>query len=166
MQTSLETQYLKEFDRYTEAFVDTFSAFDKAAFDRPRAEGKWSPGQAVEHLLLVERRTLRVLGGPVAGEADRRADEKCAVLDEVLRDGKALLKTGDAFDPAVGPRNRVELLDDFVDLRADLRVAAEFADDFGAVAKAFAHPRFGELTVCEWLYFSAVHGERHRRQFG
>ena len=165
MQADRETHYLKAYDRYTEAFVDTFSSFDKAGFDRPRAAGKWSPGQAVEHLLRVERGTLRILRGPLATEPGRVVDAACARLDEVLRDGKTPLTTGAAYDPEPGHRNRVELLDDFVDLRADIRVAAEFADDFGAVAKAHAHPAFGELTVCEWLYFTAVHGERHRRQF-
>jgi hypothetical protein len=59
--------------------------------------------------------------------------------------------------------NRGELLDQFVDNRADMRTAIDFADDIAEVV-AWEHPIFGKLTKCEWFYFSALHGERHRRQ--
>ena len=166
MPTDVEARYLDAFDRYTEAAVDTFSAFDKAGFDRPRAEGKWSPGQAVEHLLRVEKGILRLFGAPAERRAGRAADAKCAQLDAELRDGLDPIVTQAAYDPPPAHRNRVDLLDAFVDQRADVRVAAEFSDDFAAVVTAYAHPIFGELTVCEWLYFVAAHGERHRRQHG
>ena len=157
--------HLDAYDRLTEAFVDTFGAFDRAGFDRPRAPGKWSPGQAVEHLLRAERGTLRVITGPAEVRSDRRAAGRYDAIEALLLADAEPRASPAALAPTAERHNRVDLLDALVDVRADVRVAVAFADAPAAVATAYAHPRLGELTVLEWLCFTALHGERHRRQF-
>ena len=158
--------YLQAYDEYLEAFIDTFSAFAKTAYNAPIAAGKWSPGQMVAHLLASERGTLRLLNGPTEpAPVGRAADEKCAAIEAGFRLTTTPLPTPKGLHPEEGARYAPAVqLDEFVDARADLRTAVEFARDPGAVVAAWAHPIFGTFTLTEWLYFTAIHGERHRLQ--
>lgn len=158
--------YLQRYDALTEGFIDTFSAFAKTTYNAPIAEGKWSPGQYVEHVIKSERAFGRILGGgTAAAPAGRAADKKCAAIEEGLPVTAEPLQAPESVRP--DPERRFSPavhLDAFVDGRADLRAAVDFAPDPGAVATAYAHFLFGEMTLTEWLLFTAFHGERHRRQ--
>ena len=158
--------YLQAYDQLTEDFIDTFASFTKAEYNRPIAEGKWSPGGYAEHVLKSERAFGRILRGPMApAPAGRGADDLCARIDVGLRETTTAYEAPASVRPPEGTRySAAEQLDAFVDGRAEVRTAVEFAPDPGAVAKAYAHFLFGELTVTEWLYFQAMHGERHRLQ--
>lgn len=96
-------------------------------------------------------------------EEGRTADSQCAKLEKGVLQTKHLVKAHAAITPEPKAYNRGDLLDLFVDTRAELRTAFDFADDISEVAD-WEHPIFGKLTKCEWLYFSGLHGERHRRQ--
>lgn len=165
MIADVATYYLKEFDRLTEDFAASFGAMPKAEFLRPAREGGWSPAQAIEHLLRAEKGTLRLMSGPTERVEGRRADEKCAQISTFV-ETRGRIQAPPNLVPQGEPTAYVrdELLDRFVDRRADIRVAYEFADDIAAVVTAYEHPVVGHMTLCEWLYFTAVHGERHRRQ--
>ena len=158
--------YLQLYDQLTEDFIDTFAGFTKVAYNTPIAEGKWSPGGYVEHVIKSERAFGRILHGPMApAPAGRGADDLCARLDADLRETRTNLTAPASVTPYEGARYAAaEQLAAFVDGRADVRAAAQFAPDAGAVAKAYAHFLFGEMTVTEWVYFQALHGERHRLQ--
>ena len=157
--------YVQEYDRLLEEFVDTFSAYEKAAFNAPHRPGKWSPGQIIDHLLRAERGTLKLLERLPADAPVRDYDGKCETLARSVPDSRQAYPAHESIHPeAVGAYAPAELLDAFVDQRADIRSAVDFADEVGRVVEAFAHPAFGTLTMCEWLYFTALHGERHRLQ--
>ena len=163
----LSSRYLAAFDKLTEDFVTTFSRYDAARFNAPRAEGAWSPGQLVEHLLRSEKGILALIGGLAAPPAPgRRPDDKCAAIDgEGFRETRERFEAPERLRPTAERYAPAETLDRFVDRRADLRVAFEFSDDVGAVVESYVHFVFGEMTRLEWFYFAAAHGERHRRQF-
>ncbi len=161
------TWYLQEYDRLLEDFIDTFADFSKVAFNTPYLDGKWSPGQMVEHLVKSEAGILRFLENTPSAPppADRGYDDKCIAIDADFRltvrqlpSPKALLPTPElTFSPS-------DLLDTFVDQRADIRSAFDFANDIGTLIEVYGHPLFGTMTICEWTYFTAIHGERHRLQ--
>lgn len=158
--------YLKRYDQLTEDFIDTFSAFAKTDYNAPIAEAKWSPGQYVEHVIKSERAFGRILGaGTAPAPEGRAADEKCAAIEAgVPVTGEPLRAPATVHPDPERRYSPAEHLDAFVDGRADLRAAIDFAPDAGAVATAYAHFVYGEMTLTEWLYFTAYHGERHRRQ--
>ena len=164
MKIDTATYYLKAYDRYTEDFLTTFSKFDKRAFNLAPAEDKWSPGQLLEHMGKSERGTLRLLNGPVAHVEGRVADAKCAELEDFIHT-RERLRAPEGLYPTQATYAPAAVLDAFTDVRAEIRTAFEFAADIAAVVDAWHHPRYGAMTVCEWLYFTAVHGERHRRQY-
>ena len=158
--------YLQAYDAYLEAFIDTFSAFAKTDYNAPVAPGKWSPGQMVAHLLKSEQGTVRLLNGPAEpAPDDRTADAKCAAIEANFRVTTVAFTAPRGLSPEEGARYAPQAqLDEFVDVRADLRSAVAFAPDPGALVTSWAHPAFGTLTLTEWLYFTAIHGERHRLQ--
>ncbi len=167
MQTQPLAYYVQQYDAYLEDFIDTFSAIDKVAYHRPIAAGKWSPGQLMEHLLKGERGTVGLLTGPAEGftPAVRAADEKCAAIEADFRLTSDHLPAPKSLHPTSETRySRSEQLDAFVDQRADILSAVDFADDPSLVVMGWAHPMFGHMTLVEWLYFTAIHGERHRLQ--
>jgi len=163
MQIDTATFYLKAFDSFTEDFATTFLRFDKKVFNAPIADGKWSPGQYVEHLILAETGTIKMMDKPGLKVAGRKADELVAKLEKGVLQIDHKVKAHAGISPEPKQYNRGDLLDQFVDTRADLRVAFDFVDDITELVD-WAHPIFGKLTKCEWLYFSGLHGERHRRQ--
>jgi len=163
MEADTATYYLKAFDKFTEDFASTFIQFDKKVFNAPIAAGKWSPGQYVEHMILAETGTTKLMNKPGLKEQGRAADAMCAKLEKGLLQTDHLVKAHAAITPEPKEYNRGDILDLFVDTRAELRTAFDFADDITEVVD-WAHPIFGKLTKCEWLYFSGLHGERHRRQ--
>ena len=166
MQADTATYYLKEFDRYTEDFASTCAGFDKQSFNTPIAEGKWSPGQYVQHMLKSERGILRLISGPAEAVEGRSADGLCPQIEEKMLHAPAR-EAPERLRPAADERFPLDAtLDELMDVRADIRVAFEFADDIAGVVTAYEHPLFGTLTVLEWVYFTAMHGERHRRQLG
>ena len=167
MTTRPLAEYIMAYDRYLEDFIDTFSGFDKVAYNTPVAEGKWSPGQMVEHLINGERGTLRLLTGPKEGfeVTERPADEKCAAMDTDFRLTTVPLPAPPTLHPTAESKYSPSVqLDEFVDQRADILSAVDFADDPGLVVLGWTHPMFGKMTMLEWLYFTAIHGERHRLQ--
>ncbi len=165
MRADAEVFYLKEFDRYTESFFDSFSSIDKKSYNQPMAPGKWTPGQLVQHMTLSELGTIKLLNMPAAPVRDRDAEQKCPQIRERMTDLTVSKKAPASLEPELQNYPMVEALDNFADTRADVRVAFEFADDITALVTAYSHPIFAELTRCEWFYFSALHGERHRLQF-
>ena len=164
MQVDTATYYLKEFDRLTEAFVDTLSCFSKANFNTPIGEGLWSPGEVVEHLIKSDQATIKLIDSELTVVEGRKPDEKCAQIEQVFRLTKERYPAPAGLHPESKVYNPVDLLDTFVDIRAEMRVAFDFASDIAGVVTSFKHPLFGEMTACEWLYFTAIHGERHRLQ--
>ena len=163
MQVDTATYYLKSFDKLTEEFATTFINFGKKEFNSPIEEGRWSPGQYVEHLILAEKGTLKLMNRPGETEEGRAPDALCAKLENAMMQIDHKVEAHDAISPKPKTYNRGDLLDQFVDSRAELRTAFEFVDQITEVVD-WTHPLFGKLTKCEWLYFTALHGERHRRQ--
>jgi hypothetical protein len=163
MQVDTATYYLKSFDKLTEEFATTFINFGKKEFNAPIEEGRWSPGQYVEHLILAEAGTLKLMNKPGLREEGRAPDALCAKLEKAILQVEHKVKAHDAISPEAQTYNRGDLLDQFVDTRAELRTAFEFVDDISELVD-WKHPLFGKLTKCEWLYFTGLHGERHRLQ--
>jgi len=163
MQVDTAAYYLKAFDKYTEAFATTFIGFDKKTFNSPIADGKWSPGQYVEHLILAETGTNKFMIRPGTVEEDRTADKLCQKLEKAILQTEHSIEAHQAIRPEPQVYNRGDLLDLFIDTRAELRTSFEFVDDIAEVVD-WTHPIFGKLTKCEWIYFTGLHGERHRRQ--
>ena len=170
VQEDLQVRYLRLYDQHTERIASDLVGFDKEAFNRPLKHGlnpdaeAWTPGQVVAHLLLAERGTLQLMQRAGHIEPGRAADAQCGVIEQRLLNSDLVLSASDRLMPPLQNYKLADSLDELMDSRAEIRVALDFADDPAILADAYDHPVLGVLTVLEWLHFTALHGERHRRQ--
>lgn len=142
------------------------AAADQAAshWSVPRAPGKWSPAQVVEHVARpLEESAHEVAGVPStfpSFPALVRPLVRGVFFNRVLKRGRfPRARTPPAFDPASGPASPAE---------GRARVQASL-DEFERACRACAGPTmsstiFGTVTVSDYVRFQELHTRHHHRQ--
>jgi hypothetical protein len=144
----------------------TGSASDPDLAQAP--DGKWSPAQILEHLLLTYKNTTRGLdkcreqGTPLARRVtlkDRAATLLVVNFGYVPRGRKAperAMPRGMASDEV-----RQAIVPELQKMGAAFD---ECERKFGVRTKLLDHPFLGPLTADQWRKFHWVHGRHHARQ--
>lgn len=132
-------------------------------------DGRWSIGQCVEHVTLVEKRVMGSIGKkldqgdaqPRKADADRKA--KDAEVARLIPDRTVRRNAPDAAQPAGEWRDAGQMLAEF---RKTRHATTEFAGSTqGDLRNYFIpHGLFGELDCYQWLLALSLHGERHACQ--
>jgi len=147
-----------------EAFLSSARAVPPAQWDRPRAEGKWSPGQVAEHLALSYEASRDVLSGRAPGPAAPRFLRpllRTVLLRPVLwfRRFPPGSKSPAVLRPGASPAAAPVLLDRLQG------VAAAFEGDAAAARRATVdHPAFGRLPLVDLVRLQEIHTQHHRGQ--
>jgi hypothetical protein len=147
-----------------QAFLAAARAVPEARWTRPRAEGKWSPGQIAEHLALAYDSAREVLHGRVPGQAPPRLLRpliRTLLLKPILWLGRfpAASKAPAELRPGESPAAAPVLLDR---LRA---AAAAFESDVSAARSAtLDHPAFGRLPLVDLVRLQEIHTKHHHAQ--
>jgi uncharacterized damage-inducible protein DinB len=153
--------------RAVEEFTSAARAVDAARWSLPRAEGKWSPAQLVEHIALTYEYGRAVLKNNAPGPSAPRFLRPLVrrfVVTPVLRNGsfKRNAKAPAMFQPSSAPDAPADLL-----LRLETAVRL-FEDEVRAAHRAgrstLDHPFFGNMPVADYLRFQAIHARHHRAQ--
>jgi hypothetical protein len=136
------------------------------AWAKPRAPGKWSPSQIVEHVArTLEESAVVIAGGPSKFPnvpKPLRPVVRAALFNRVLRN-KAFPKarTGKAFDPLQGsptPQDaRVRVTEALSRFDHESRTRA-------AAGSSFTSTAFGAVSLADYAMFMAIHAQHHRRQ--
>ena len=147
-----------------DAFLATARAIPAAQWSRPRAAGKWSPGQIAEHLALAYEVSRGVLQGAAPGAAAPRFLRpliRTFLLQPVLRRGRFIpgSKSPRVFRPSGTPVAPTVLLD-------RLQAAAQAFERYAATARTptINHPFFGRLSVVDFVRLQEIHTQHHRGQ--
>jgi hypothetical protein len=150
------------------AVDDLIAAADRtgAAWTTPRAPGKWSPSQVVEHVA----RALEESANVVAGTPSKfptfptmlRPIVRGLFFKRVLRKGKfPKAKTTKALDPATGPATPAEA-------RRRLEGALVQFDQAcrtrAASGQIITSTLFGAVSVEDYAKFQELHTRHHRAQ--
>ena len=150
--------------------VESLVATTERAPDRwtsPRAPGKWSPSQMVEHIA----RALDESANMVAGRPSKfptlpgflRPVARTLFFKRVLRNQAfPKARTNKAMDPEHGPATPAEgrkRLEQAV-ARFDQACGASAATGDGSVATSM----FGRVALAEWVEFQAIHARHHEKQ--
>jgi DinB superfamily len=154
-----------------DAFIVASLAVPMDRWGKPRAPGKWSPAQVVEHVVLVYEVGARALSGASGLPSPPRFVRpliRFMMRRTVLRSGRfPRSRTVAAFDPSASavPAGSAEAL------CARLRTASEAFDRratemVASGAPAFEHPVFGTFGVSEYVQFQAYHTKHHQSQLG
>jgi hypothetical protein len=132
------------------------------------AEGRWSIGECLEHITLVENRVTGLIGNKLsegAPEAEKQNVERIsdALLTQSLLDRTNGRKAPEAIQPSGQWGNSNELLTQFQSAR---QRTAEFAANTQADLRRYFHPHgaFGQLDCYQWLIAISFHGVRHAQQ--
>jgi len=134
----------------------------------PRAPGKWSPAQLLEHVVQTH-----VAGGKIIKGMPVGLPNVPRVLRPLLRRFglRGILRSGEFGRPSrtfppFEPRNppatpaegRERLLEAVRQFEADVRSVTPIGDF------DFTHPVFGKLAVSDYVRFQEIHTRHHMRQ--
>jgi len=147
------------------AFAAAAEAVEPEAWDRPRAEGKWSPAQITDHLIRTYDVVLREIGGG-AGMKVRtpflmRIVLRLTYKPRILRGGwfPARAPAPPEIRPSKAPPGQQDGIALF------RQRAQEFETAFRAKPEArLTHAYFGTLKSAAGLLFCARHIEHHCAQ--
>ena len=148
-----------------EAFARSAESVDPAAWNVPRAEGKWTPAEVVQHVILGYEAGLRELDGgagmTVVVPGWKRAVLRWAILPRILA---GRFPAGARAPKETRPKTAPESPEaGVVHLRACAeRFAAGICEADGAAR--LTHPYFGRLEGLQILRFLAAHARHHHRQ--
>jgi hypothetical protein len=159
--TDLETA-LRTHHQAMQAFLASVRAVPPAQWNRPRAEGKWSPGQIAEHLALSYEASSDVLRGRAPGPAAPRLLRpllRTFLLQPVLwlRRFPLSSKSPPVLRPGASPAAASVLLD-----RLQAAAAAFESDAVAAQRDAIDHPAFGRLPLVNLIRLQEIHTQHHR----
>jgi hypothetical protein len=159
LQTALGTHH-----QAVDAFLAVARGIPAARWSQPRAAGKWSPGQVVEHLALayeVNRNVLHDTACGVAAPRILRPLIRKFLLNPVLRRGRFIpgSKSPKVFQPSASPAAPAVLLD-------RLQAAANAFEGETAAFRAATidHPFFGRLPLVDFVRLQEIHTQHHRGQ--
>ncbi len=145
-------------------FLEAAAAVPAARWTMPRAPGKWSPGQVVEHLALAYEVNRGVLHGIAPGmQAPKllRPLIRWIGLMPVLRRGRFIpgSKSPKIFRPSDSPAEQPVLL-----ARARKAMESFHADAARLDRPTLDHPFFGRLTLRDFIRLQEIHARHHRGQ--
>ena len=148
-------------------FLSTAGALAPSEWGRPRAPGKWTPGQVTEHLVLTYELGRGILHGTFPGPATPRVVRpliRVLFLKRILRRGHfgRPTKTLESLEPAASPASPEVLA-------ARLQAAATaFEEDIETTARSgqatLDHPFFGKVHLDDYVRFQVIHTHHHRIQ--
>lgn len=138
-----------------------------SAWTTPRAPGKWSPAQVVEHVACALEQSAHVVAGRPSGfpRIPRllRPLLRMFFFDKILRNESfpGGLRTNRPLDPASGPVTPAEARGRVHGALQQLEQAARAR---GSEAGRLDSTVFGRVTLEDYLRFQAIHTRHHSRQ--
>jgi uncharacterized damage-inducible protein DinB len=157
---------------HADAVAGFLSTVERVPADRwkvPRAEGKWSPAETLEHLAIAYDVLLRELetgvGMKVVTSVWQRLLLRVTMVPRILRTGifPKNARAPREVRPQMPPSDKATAIAAFRE-KAD-RFAAEVARTRAARPRArLTHAYFGSAPLADGLLLVARHIEHHRRQ--
>jgi hypothetical protein len=148
-----------------ERFLHTVRGLTAEQFSYKPAPERWSVGENIEHVILVERRgtsfvetALKMSFDPAATSGYPGANEG---LITMVRDRTHPRRGPEAVQPR-GGKPLEQLLQDY---EAARRFTCELlASDGEFRARFIPHPVFGQVDCYQWILILSAHSDRHRAQ--
>ena len=151
-------------DQAVQAFLASAGAVPPERWNRPRAEGKWSPGQIAEHLALSYEASGEVLHGRSSGPAPPRLLRpllRTVLLRPILWLGRfpAASKAPEVLRPGPSTADAPVLLE-------RLRTAAAAFESAAREVRGtdIDHPAFGRLPLADLVRLQEIHTRHHHLQ--
>ncbi|MGZ7078651.1 MAG: DinB family protein [Thermoanaerobaculia bacterium] len=153
------------------AVRDVASAAERVPPDRwlvPRAEGKWSPAEVLEHLNLAYDVLLRELSGgggmQIRTKLWQRVLLRFTMVPKILRGGgfPKGARAPKETRPTLTTTDQRMAIAAFRDRASRIAAAASDAQSRGGVK--LTHAYFGRASVCDSMLLCARHLQHHQQQ--
>jgi hypothetical protein len=165
---SITRELLAYLDEQRSVLKSAFESIPAEMRDRPPAPERWSAANIVEHLAIVETRISRLL-------SDRIEEARSGLSAET--GAGPILPTID-YKRMYDRSTRVKAPETAIPTGLDAASAWTALENAGSMMRAMLrandglalssvthpHPRFGPLTVYEWIAFLGAHEVRHAEQ--
>jgi hypothetical protein len=165
---SATRELLTYLDEQRSVLRSAFEAVPAEMRDRSPAPERWSPANIVEHLAIVETRIARLLSERI--EEARPALTASTSTDPILP-GIDYKRMYDRSTRVKAPETAIPTGLDAPSAWASLENAGSMMramltanDGLALSAVTHPHPRFGLLSVYEWIAFLGAHEVRHAEQ--
>jgi hypothetical protein len=151
------------------AFAAAAEAVEPAAWDRPRAEGKWSPAQIADHLIQTYDVLLREVAGGAGMKVRTRSWLrpllKLVYMRRILRGGwfPARAPAPPEIRPSKTPRDQNGAVALFRQRARELETAVQDVRA-GKTTAQITHAYFGPLEPATGMLFCGRHIEHHLAQ--
>ena len=159
------------------AFFDEQRAILKSAFDstpveireRAPALDRWSPANIVEHLAIVETRIASILSERIqeARAAGIGQETSTEPLLPTLDVGRVYDRTTRVKAPETAIPTGLDSVAAWSKLESAtslLKGMAQSGDGLALLSVLHSHPRFGPMSVYQWIAFLGAHETRHASQ--
>lgn len=153
--------------RAAAAFKAAALKVSDAAWNVPRAPGKWTPAQTLDHVAhstAIARKAVDGAAGIGSIPKFLRPLARMVSFNKVIRNGAfpTTSRSPALFNPAAVPAARPDLI-----TRLDDELA-KFSDETRALAArgdgTFEHTFFGRIALADYVMFNAHHLDHHREQ--
>ncbi|MFF5993581.1 DinB family protein [Lysinibacillus sp. KU-BSD001] len=124
-------------------------------------EGTWSIAQILEHLYLLEENVGKQIAKTLL---NKDVNVLGAFPVHVVADRKRKVEAPHFLLPSNEPQTLAELKHKLTTSRETLMHIIGEASDSDLTEKAFAHHRFGTLSLKQWVALIGYHEERHLGQ--
>jgi hypothetical protein len=156
-------------DQSHEAFLTAIDAVSTIQWTWKPAPGRWSIGEAAEHVILAEALMFSLVQSAVADRPNpdwhTQTAGKTELLVRVMPSSR--LGTAQAPNPTL-PRQQLtsaQVVERFLGERARIaRFVAETRHPVKAHTRAHPFPVFGTLNAYQWLVYIPLHTLRHTEQ--
>lgn len=152
-----------------EAFVATARTVPHSLWVQPRAPGKWSPGQVVEHVAIAYEIAASVVNGTYTGRVAPRLLRpliRAIGVNPIVTSGRFRKGTRApaVFQPTASPASVAELTVRLETAAAAFSAAVDYAARQGQTS--VDHPFFGRITLSDYSRLQAIHTRHHAEQLG
>ena len=159
----------EQFYQNHQLFMDYINTLPDAEFTTA-VNGKWTPGQQLEHILLCLKPMAKVLAAKSYiiekfGVIDRRVWE----YDTTISNYKTALANGgkapENFLPAVvAIEKKAVLIEDTNQILTSIGLSLDHYSEEELDSLMLPHPLLGKLTIREFLFMMSYHATHHLEQ--
>ena len=152
-----------ELERTAKLVESTAQSIPEAQWGAAPGPDRWSAAQILEHIIITEGLVVKVLPRKGRPCNDREPDARVANIRDIFNNDGLKLTAYGPIVPGPEPRAMSEQLAIFNQQRQEMLKITDH-HDLTEKVRLVKHPKFGELTRGEWLWFYILHSERHARQ--
>ena len=155
--------------RVRERFLEVVNSISPDEANALSQDEKWTIGQIVEHVSIVENSMLRICTKLTAAarESGQPSDGSFQMSDAFKQAFYGAAGTKIEAPERVHPTGEVQIPDALAGMTATSAAIDDLRDEltsFDGSGHTFPHPHFGALTAAEWLVVRGGHENRHTDQ--